>query len=38
MQLFSKMENRVFFVDEGFENHEFMYEAESFICIDPLLV
>lgn len=30
MQLFSKMENRVFFVDEGFENHELMDEAEKF--------
>ena len=29
-QLTSKMENRVFFVDEGFENHELMDEAEKF--------
>ena len=30
MQLHSKMENRVFFVDEGFENRELMDEAEKF--------
>lgn len=29
-QLTSKMENRVFFVDEGFENQELMDEAEKF--------
>ena len=29
-QLTPKTENRVFFVDEGFEHHELMDEAEMF--------
>ena len=29
-QLTSKMENRVFFVDEGFEHHGLMDEEEKF--------
>ena len=29
-QLSPKTENRVFFVDEGFEHHELMDEAEKF--------